>query len=151
MAFDRLVRILAVLVAAPVFWATAATAQDRGTPEEAQAMAEEAAAYFQAQGPDAAFDAFNDGATFLDRDLYVFVLDVEGNMAAHGANENLIGRNVSDLRDPSGRQFIRDMVAIEGTGWVEYQWQHPQTGSVEDKITYVINLGDFVLGVGAYK
>ena len=152
MAFDRLVRILAVLVAAPVFWAVAATAQDRGTPEEAQAMAEEAAAFFQAQGPEAAFEAFSNGAAaFQDRDLYVFVLDVEGNMAAHGANENLIGRTGVDLRDPSGRQFIRDMVAIEGTGWVEYQWQHPQTGSVEDKATYVINLGDYVLGVGAYK
>ena len=151
MAFDRLVRILSVLVAAPMLWATAATAQDRGTPEQAQAMAEEAAAYFQAQGPDAAFDAFNDGATFHDRDLYVFVLDGEGNVAAHGGNANLVGRNVIDLRDPSGRQFIREMVAVGATGWVEYQWQDPQSGSVEDKTTYVINVGDFVLGVGAYK
>ncbi len=151
MAFNRLAGSLAAFVVAPMLWASAATAQDRGTPDEAQAMAEAAADFYHAEGADAAFDAYNASPDFHDRDLYVFALDMDGVMVAHGANENLVGRDIIALRDPAGREFVREFVAIEETGWVDYQWQHPESGNVEDKTTYIINVGDYVIGVGAYQ
>ena len=146
MTFHRLAAVAAILLmSAP------AAAQDVGSLEEAQAMAEEAAALYETGGPEAAFDAFNEGGEFRDRDLYVFALAHDGSIAAHGGNESLVGRNLIGLRDPSGRQFIQEFLAIEETGWVEYQWQNPQNDQVEDKTSYIINVGDHVIGVGAYQ
>lgn len=147
----RLIGTLCAFAGTIFLWAGATMAEDRATPEEAQAMAEAAAAYYQDHGADAAFEAFNTSPDFHDRDLYVFAFDKEGNVAAHGANQNLVGRNVIDLRDPSGLQFIREMIAVEDTGWVEHQWQHPESGAVEDKASYIINVGDYIIGVGAYR
>lgn len=151
MIFDRLFRILVVCVATPFLWAGGAMGQEQGTPEQAQAMAEAAAAYFQAEGAEAAFEAFNTGEQFHDRDLYVFAIDREGVMVAHGANQNLVGRNVLDMRDPNGVQLFHEFLAVEDAGWVDYQWPHPQTGAVQDKTSYIINVGEYAIGVGAYK
>ena len=150
MAFARAATISVMLAIASVLWVSAATAQDQGTPEEAQAMAEAAAALVEAEGTDAAFDAFTNGSDFQDRDLYVFVIDGNGDVAAHGGNANLVGRNMLDLRDPTGTLFIQAMIAVEDTGWVDYHWQNPATGNVEPKTSYVVHVGDYWLGVGAY-
>ena len=146
----RIVKSLVMIAVVPALWAGAATAQDRGTLEEAQAMAEAAAALYHDQGPETAFAAFNESADFQDRDLYVFAIAADGTVAAHGGNANLVGRNVVDLRDPSGRQFIQEFLQIQDMGWVEYKWQNPESGNVEDKTGYIINVGDYVVGVGAY-
>ena len=151
MTLKSLSRVLATVALVPMLWSASAQAQDIATLDEAQAMAERAVALFQAEGADAAFAAFNDDPTFRDRDLYVFVLATDGTVAAHGANHNLMGRNVIDLRDPTGRQFIREFVEVADTDWVEYQWQNSQSGAVEDKTSYVVNVGDYVIGVGAYQ
>ncbi len=148
--WNQIVRTTIVLLTAPVFWFGPSLAQDRGTPEEAKAMAEAAAALYRSQGAEAAFEAFNNSPDFRDRDLYVFALDREGATMAHGASHTLIGRNVAGVRDPAGHRFVQDFLAVDDTGWVEYQWRNPATGNVEDKITYIINLGRHIIGVGAY-
>ncbi|WP_299439469.1 cache domain-containing protein [uncultured Rhodospira sp.] len=127
-----------------------ALAADRATKEEAKAMAEDAAAYYEEHG-EAAFDVFTNGDMFKDRDLYVFMMDLKGTMVAHGQNPSLIGRDTIGLRDPSGKAFIQEFVAVEDKAWVSYQWQNPTTGGVDDKVSYIINVGDYVLGVGAYE
>ncbi|MCB1155330.1 cache domain-containing protein [bacterium] len=145
------VRTLIVVLAIPLIWSAPVRADDRGTRQEARAMAEAAAALYRAQGPEAAFEAFNHSPEFHDRDLYVFALDSEGILVAHGTGESLIGRDLSRLRDPSGRSFVQEFLAIEDTGWIEYQWTNPATGNVEDKVSFLINVGDHVIGVGAYR
>lgn len=128
-----------------------ALAEERATKEEAKAMAEEAAAYFEANGAEAAFEAFNTSEAFKDRDLYVFAMDMDGVTVAHGGNQALIGRDMISLRDPSGKAFIQEFVAVEDEAWVSYQWQNPTSGAVENKVSYIINVGEHVLGVGAYE
>ena len=113
-------------------------------------MAEAAAELYRSEGAEVAFEAFNHSPEFQDRDLYVFAMDNQGNLTAYGSDQNLVGRSVPGLRDPSGRSFVQDFLAIDDTGWVEYEWRNPATGNVEDKITYVINLGEHLIGVGAY-
>ena len=150
MIFNQLFRVPAALLVAPMLWVNAATAQEQGTPEEAQAMAEAAAALFHADGAEASFDAYTNAPEFHDRDLYVFVLDGNGMVAAHGANQAFVGRDVSDLRDPTGTLFNQAILAIEDTGWVDYQWQNPVSGNVEPKTSYIVNVGEYWIGVGAY-
>ena len=133
-----------VLVLAPV------AAAEQGSLDEAKAMAEKAAALLKAEGKDKAFSAFNGDAAFKDRDLYVFVVDNAGITVAHGANAGLIGKNLMEVRDPSGKQFVKEMTQVKDTGWVDYVWQNPASKKVEPKRSYVIREGDVVVGVGAY-
>lgn len=58
---------------------SAAIADTRGTPTEAQALVERATQLIQKEGADKAFAQIKDAAgPFMDRDLYVFVLDFKG-------------------------------------------------------------------------
>ncbi len=142
---------LVLLVPALVLMAAAAWAAGQATPDEAKAMAIKAAEYLKSAGADKALSEFNakDG-TWHDRDLYVFVLDGQGVAVAQGANVGLIGRSMLDLRDPDGKQFIREMLQIKDAGWVDYRWQNPQTKAIEAKTAYEVRVGEYVVGVGAY-
>lgn len=125
-------------------------AAEQGSLDEAKAMAEKAAALLKAEGKDKAFPAFNTDAQFKDRDLYVFVVDNAGVTVAHGANAGLIGKNLMEVRDPSGKQFVKEMTQVTDRGWIDYVWQNPASKKVEPKRSYVIREGDVVVGVGAY-
>lgn len=148
--FKALMSGVAGLFLALAVIVTPAAAAEQGTVEEAKAMAEKAAALVNSEGKDKAFAAFNAGGEFKDRDLYVFVVDDSGTTVSHGANAALIGRNLMEVRDPSGKQFVKEMVGITDQGWVDYVWQNPATKSVEPKRSYCIRVGDVVVGVGAY-
>ena len=112
-------------------------------------MAEAAAMHLQANG-EAALADFNDGDAWHDRDLYVFVFAPDGTTLAHGANAALVGENLIDLTDPDGTPLIANIVAVEGSGWVDYQFANPDSGEVEPKRSYVVQVGDNRVGVGAY-
>jgi len=129
-----------------------ALAVESATPDEAKAMAEKAAQYINTHGAEAAMAAFEaEGGEFHDRDLYVFMLNTEGTVVAHGANKNLVGRNLRAMKDVDGKDFIGEMLAVNGADWIDYKWQNPQTKAVEQKTSYVIRVDDTFIGVGAYK
>ena len=51
--------------------------------------------------------------------------------------------------DPYGR--IRRLASSPvGRGWVYYTWYSPCTRSMQPKMTYVIRVGRYIVGVGAY-
>jgi cytochrome c len=132
--------------------AVAVQAGDHATPDEAKAMAIKAAQYLKDAGPDTAFAAFNDKAgSWHDRDLYVFVNDASCKTFAHGGNQALVGKSLATLKDVEGKPFMLEIAAIKDAGWVDYKWQNPLTKAIEAKTTYVVRVGEFSLGVGAYK
>jgi signal transduction histidine kinase len=129
---------------------------ERGSADEAKAMAEKAAAYVKEVGPEKAFAAFNDkaNAQFHDRDLYVFVRSMDGNTVSHGANMGMIGHTNLDLKDADGKLYNKEMIELangKGSGWVDYRWVNPVSKKIEPKSSYVIKTGDYVVGVGFYK
>ena len=120
----------------------------------AQALAERAAMHLVKAGPAQAFKDFQDPAGgFLDGDLYVFVFDFEGTLMSSGGFPNAVGRNlVIGYHEPSATN-VRNLIAVarnQGKGWSEYVWRNPCSGRRELKISYVIKVGDLVVGVGAY-
>lgn len=145
----KLIRLL-VLFAIGLSW-SAAFAADRATPDEAKAMAEKAADYLKANGPEKSFPVFQakDGG-FQERDLYVTVQDSKGNMVSHGTTPALIGKNMLDLKDVDGKPFNREIQSIKETGWIEFKWLNPVTKVVEPKKMYEIRVGEYIVGVGAY-
>lgn len=137
------------------FSLNAFAADEMGTPDEAKAMSEKAAALVNEKGNDA-FDVFSkeDGG-FVEKDLYVFCMDLEGNMLSHAKKPELVGKNLIDF-DKYGDKLFVDMIEVaksdEGMGWVDYKWPYPGTDEISEKTSYVMkNEKDSFCGVGAYK
>ncbi|MFA5182562.1 MAG: cache domain-containing protein [Syntrophales bacterium] len=130
-------------------------AQEKGTAKEAQDLVAKAAAYYKANGKDKAFAAINDPkGQFTKKDLYVFAFDFNTVCQAHGANKALIGKNLKELKDSNGKQFMNQMTQdakSKGKGWVDYNWTNPKTKKIEAKSTYYQREGDYYFGCGIYK
>ncbi len=139
--------------------AAGAPARTRGTDAEALAMMDRAEAFLRQDGVAAAVGAFaSRTGPFIDRDLYPMVLDRNGVMLAHGWTPSLNGSNLSDLRDVTGKPFIRevlDRVAQQGRADVTYQWLDPLSGQITRKTLHarrlVLNGQDHTLAVGVYR
>lgn len=133
-----------------------AFAAAKGTAKEAKALVAKAVAYYHSNGKDRAFAEFNNPkGKFVDRDMYVMVMDYDGNMLSHGANAKLIGKNLINLKDSSGTAMVREFVRVaktKGSGWVDYKWTNPTTKKVEKKSSYVQKLdGNTFIVCGIYK
>jgi signal transduction histidine kinase len=156
---DTVKKLLQALLASLTlaFCTQGALAQERGTKEEAKAMAEAAAAHVKKVGAEKAFKDFNtDKAVWTKKDLYVVAFDWAGNCLAHGTNEKLVGKNLIEMKDQHGRLFTKeqiDMAKTHGSGWTSYEWVHPVTKKLEAKTTYSVRLSGFegLVGVGAYQ
>jgi len=133
-----------------------ALAADKASADEAVAMVGKAVALIKADGKDKAFAAFSDpnNKTFHDRDLYIFVYDLNGVAVAHGNNPKMVGKNLIELKDNEGKPLIKEMVNTaksKGKGWVEYKWPNPTTKAVEQKASYIEKVDDILVGSGIYK
>jgi signal transduction histidine kinase len=135
----------------PLLFAAAAHADTAGTPDQAKEMALHAAQLLKSEGAAKAFPEFDTGAAFHDRDLYVMVYDGTGKCVAHGGNAALIGKDLIGLKDPDGTYMVKALVGVQDAGWINYKWPDPATKKIEPKVTYVIHVGDYYVGVGAYK
>lgn len=133
----------------------AAQASNFGSADEAVAMVKRATALLDKKGKDDAFKQINDpSGSYVDRDLYIAVIDEKGIMVAHGANPRIIGKSVLELKDADGKQFIKTLLETaqkKGSGWVEYKWPNPVTKAIESKSTYVEKFGDLTVACGIYK
>ena len=155
-----MVRYLVVLSLATLTMFAPAVAAEFGTKEEAIAMVKRVQEQFKKEGPEATFKAVSDKSVkeYHDRDLYPFVYDMRGANkglnVAHGARPALIGKILIDLKDQDGKYLIREMVDLAngpGHGWVDYKWPNPITSKIEDKSSYIEKMGDYFVGVGAYR
>lgn len=147
----KFLSILTVVMTTVLAGLAPAHAGDFGTPDEAKAMAERAAAFYKANGKEKAFKAYNEGTDgFKDRDLYVFVYNREGVCQAIGQNQAMVGRNLIEMKDTDGKPIIREILGVKDAGWIEYKWRNGVTNEILPKRSYVVNLGEYSLGVGAY-
>ena len=137
--------------------AVMASADEKGTKDEAKAMTDAAVEHVKKVGAEQAFKDFTtDKAHWTKKDLYVMAYDMKGTCVGHGANEKLIGRNLIEMKDPNGVMVVAELVKVaqsKGQGWVDYVWPHPQTKKLEDKSTYVKKLANYDgwVGVGIYR
>lgn len=138
-----------------VGFVASANAADKGTKTEAVALVNKAIAYYKSNGKDKAFVEINNkSGQFVDRDMYVYVLDDKGVMLAHGANEKLIGKDLIQVKDADGKHFSIDLVALikdKKSGWVDYKWPNPVTKQIEAKTSYLVPVDGMGFAVGIYK
>lgn len=128
------------------------------TLDAARALAERAAGFLADSGPEVALPRFmNPAGGFVAGDLYVFVFDLDGRLRASGGWPETVGARIGPrigLGDGASSGIYTRMrrLALEtGKGWIEYSWYNPCTRQMEPKASYIVRVGDFIVGVGAYK
>lgn len=107
---------------------------------------------------EAAFPLFRDPTgPFIAKDEYIFVYDMNGVNLVLPPFPHLEGRNLLDMKDPRGKEIIRDMIALVqsgGPGWVDYLWPKPGESVPAPKSAYVskAKMGDrwLLVGSGVY-
>jgi Methyl-accepting chemotaxis protein (MCP) signalling domain/Single Cache domain 2 len=123
--------------------------------DEAHDLAARAQAHVGAVGRERALADFHDpDAGFIDRDLYVFVFDRNGRIAAFGSKPELVGEPAAAVPGLDPATFLERAwsAADSGGGWIEYDVVSPGTREVAPKQSYILPLGgaEFI-GCGAYR
>jgi signal transduction histidine kinase len=125
------------------------------TEADAQAFVQSASAFAKASGTYKLIKEVNSPTTqFRKGELYIFVVDMDGIVLAHGANPKLVGKDLSERQDTGSVRYIQEMIKVatdKGSGWVDYQFTNPETGKTEAKTTYVEKIDEVVIGCGVYK
>jgi len=127
----------------------------QGSADEAQALVMRALDRLHEVGWQQAAREFNAPRNgFVDRDLYVFVLDRAGRYHVHSTKPDLVGQTVyqTQVLDP-GAFMARTVEQVsKGPGWVEYTALHPVSGEPMPKASYIVPIDDDVfIGCGVYR
>jgi len=125
----------------------------RADENRSQRLLDKAVARYRAVR-DAALEEFNRSPDFVDRELYVYVLGLDGTMLASGGSSvALVGRNVATMKDAAGKPFFREMLdtaARAESGRVEYRWLNRIDQREEPKVTLFRKVGERIIAVGYY-
>lgn len=92
---------------------------------------------------------------FNDESGYFFVESYNAWMVAHATKPELVGTYRYDVKDINGKYYVRDMVEAikyKGYGFVDYYFEHPETGLNTKKLSFVksIPAAEFFIGTGYY-
>jgi len=142
-----------LLFVAATVAADAQSLADRGSAREAQEMVERAIALYDDIGLRAFYTISREpDPEFRDRDLYVFVLDGYGYMAAHALFPEGVGQSALMSQDVEGKYYVREMLerASEDGVWVDYVFIDPLLGEPAPKSAWVVWHEGFLFACGIY-
>jgi signal transduction histidine kinase len=127
----------------------------QGSADEAAALVSRARALVKRLGLENASDELHSTQSgFVDRDMYIFVIDRTGHYRIHGAKRAMEGKRVHEVPGVNGDRFLRDALATVdgGGGWINYDIVNPENGTVQPKASYVVGLDrQFFIGCGVYR
>ena len=150
----RMIAVLAACTMGLMPLAAGAAEEQRASKPEAEAMVHKAIAYYKKNGKEKALTEFQKNpGPFVDRDLYVTVYQMDGTSISH-INPKMVGKNMMDLRDPTGKYHIRERLEAAKTkehGWQDFSFFNPMTKKIEPKEMYWEKYDNLVFACGAYK
>jgi signal transduction histidine kinase len=129
-------------------------AENYATPKEAEAMVSKAAKALQANRDATLKEITAKDKKWVDRDLYPVVYDMNGKCLAHGQNAKSVGKDLIDLADADGKEFIKERVALaksKGKFWQDYKFTDPVSKKVLPKSAYCEKVGEGIVCAGIYK
>jgi signal transduction histidine kinase len=91
---------------------------------------------------------------WIKLDLYPVVYDMKGKCLAHGQNEKQVGKDLIEMADADGKEFIRERVTLaasKGKFWQDYKFTDPVTKKVLPKSAYCEKTGGDIVCAGIYK
>ncbi len=86
---------------------------------------------------------------------YLFVDDWKGVVLAHGAQPDLVGKNIWDYEDTNGIKVVQRLIDAaqkpEGD-YVFYRWRKPDTGEERPKVSFALGIPawQWMIGTGVY-
>ncbi|MES2832534.1 MAG: cache domain-containing protein [Pseudomonadota bacterium] len=147
--------VVATVVSALIGVANGAWAAENAVAKDAEAMVKKGVAFIKANGKDKGYaEITSKESQFKDRDLYLVVYGLDGKVWAHGANEKMVGRDLIDLKDVDGKEFVRERVTMgkaKPNFWQDYKFTNPTTKKIEPKSMYCERLDETVVCGGIYK
>lgn len=123
--------------------------------EEVEAFVADAVEFARENGREKALAVFSDpNGEFTRGDLYIYAYDFNCVVIAHGGDQSLIGKDLTNYKDPNGLLVIQELrkLAEKGGGWLDYVWDNPETDKQQQKYGYVEKVDDtWWLGSGYYE
>lgn len=148
---SRFARVFAIVLAASTLCLSAFAA----TRDEAKSQVNAAIAHVKKVGVDQATKDFNTGADWKVKSMNVVFNDMKGVVLASSLNDKLVGRNTWEIKDPSGKEFVKEFAATaqKGEGWVDYQFMNPESKKLEERSMFVKRVPGFegYIGVAITK
>ncbi|SEP79513.1 Cache domain-containing protein [Solimonas aquatica] len=129
-------------------------AEDFATAKDAEAIVGKAAKALAADHEGTLKQVTGKDAKWVHGDLYVVVYDLSGKCLAHGQNEKQVGKDLIDLADADGKEFIKERMQLaqaKGKFWQDYKFTDPVTKKVLPKSAYCELAGKDVVCAGIYK
>ena len=146
---------VAIVMALAVAGMPAAAQESRATRADAEKMVKKGVEFLKKHGMDkASAEMTAPSKTFVDRDLYLVIYDMNGVPMAHGQNPKQVGKQLIDLKDPDGKPFVRERVELaksQGRFWQDYKFTDPLTKKVLPKQMYCERSDDVVVCGGIYR
>ena len=146
---------VAIAIALAVAGTPAVAQESRATRADAEKMVKKGVDFLKKNGMDkASAEMTAPSKTFVDRDLYLVIYDLNGVPVAHGQNPKQVGKQLIDLKDPDGKPFVRERVELaksQGKFWQDYKFTDPLTKKVLPKQMYCERSDDVVVCGGIYK
>ena len=122
---------------------------------EAQTQVLAAVNHVKKVGVDQATKDFNTAPDWKVKGMNVNFVDMKGVVLASSLNERLVGKATYEMKDPSGKEFVKEMVAAaqKGEGWVDYQFINPESKKLEERAMFVRRVAGFegYIGVAITK
>lgn len=143
-----------VVAAVSLVSASAFAAEDFATAKDAEGMVSKAVSAIKADKAAAFKEITGKDKKWIHRDLYPVVYDTSGKCLAHGQNEKQVGKDLIDLADADGKEFVKERVSLaksKGKFWQDYKFTDPVTKKVLPKSAYCETAGDVIVCAGIYK
>lgn len=86
---------------------------------------------------------------------YFWINDMHERMVMHPIKPELVGKSLSNFKDPNGKELFTDFVDVvrkSGAGFVPYEWPKPGFDRPQPKLSYVVGFAPWhwVIGTGVY-
>ncbi len=99
---------------------------------------------------DIACNRFTNTKDFIKGDLYIFLYNTKGICLAHGADSQLVWKDLYELKDWVGTPIVQEIIktAKAGGGWVTYGWHNATKVSYVELVekegqAYIVGSGYF--------
>ncbi len=129
-------------------------AEDFATAEEAEAIVSKAVKAIKADKVAAFKEIDGKDKKWVSKDLYPVVYGMDGKCLSHGQNPKQVGKDLIDLADADGKEFVKERVQLassKGKFWQDYKFTDPVTKKVLPKAAYCEKTSDMIVCAGIYK
>lgn len=133
---------------------SAYAAGDFATAKEAETLVSKAAKAIAANKDGTFKEITGKDKKWVDRDLYPMVYDMSGKCVAHGQNERQVGKDLIDVMDADGKEYLKERIELaksKGKFWQDYRFKDPLTKKVLPKTAYCEKVSDVIVCAGIYK